>query len=144
MKVVQGKGKVLIALVTLFLSLSVCSWSQTGTSTVRGVVTDAQGRVVSGAEVTLTNTANGNVRTVKTTDSGVYNFDLITPSTYRLEVVAKGFKNREIAKKLGMSQHVVRNYLGIIYDKVGVSNRVELALWYEARVHEGKFRRKGT
>jgi hypothetical protein len=31
-----------------------------------------------------------------------------------------------------------------IYDKVGVSNRVELALWYVARVHEGKFRRKGT
>src|ERR1700746_3351383 len=60
-----------------------------------------------------------------------------------IELVAKGFKNREIAKKLGMSQHVVRNYLGIIYDKVGVSNRVELALWYEARVHEGKFQRKG-
>jgi hypothetical protein len=96
MKVVQGKGKVLIALVTLFLSLSVGSWSQTGTSTVRGVVTDAQGRVVSGAEVTLTNTANGNVRTVKTTDSGVYNFDLITPSTYRLEVVAKGFKKQTV------------------------------------------------
>jgi len=70
-----------------------------------------------------------------------------TPSPRQLhviELVAKGFKNREIAKKLGMSQHVVRNYLGIIYDKVGVSNRVELALWYEARVHEGKFRRKGT
>src|SRR5438445_4403296 len=61
-----------------------------------------------------------------------------------IELVAKGFKNRELAKKLGMSQHVVPNYLGIIYNKVGVSNRVELALWYEARVHEGKFRRKGT
>ncbi len=43
-----------------------------------------------------------------------------------------------------MSRHVVRNYLGIIYDKVGVSNRVELALWYEARVHEANFPRKGT
>jgi DNA-binding NarL/FixJ family response regulator len=61
-----------------------------------------------------------------------------------IELMAKGFKNREIAKKLGMSKHVVRNYLGIIYDKVGVSNRVELALWCEARVHEGKFRRKAT
>ena len=61
-----------------------------------------------------------------------------------IELVAKGFKNREIAKKLGMSQHVVRNYLGIIYNRVGVSNRVELALWYEARVHEGKFRRKNA
>ena len=57
-----------------------------------------------------------------------------------IELVAQGLKNREIAKKLGIGEHVVRNYLAIIYDKVGVSNRVELALWYEARVHEGRFR----
>jgi len=59
-----------------------------------------------------------------------------------IELVAKGLKNREIAKKLGIGEHVVRNYLGKIYDKIGVSNRVELALWYEARVHEGRFRQK--
>jgi DNA-binding NarL/FixJ family response regulator len=57
-----------------------------------------------------------------------------------IELVAKGLKNREIAKKLGIGEHVVRNYLGIIFDKVGVSNRVELALWYEARSHERRFR----
>ena len=58
-----------------------------------------------------------------------------------IELVAQGLKNREIAKKLGIAEQVVRNYFGIIYDKVGVSNRVELALWYETRVHEGKFPR---
>jgi len=42
MKAVQGKGKVVIALVTFLLLLSVLSWSQTGTSTVRGTVTDPQ------------------------------------------------------------------------------------------------------
>jgi DNA-binding NarL/FixJ family response regulator len=55
-----------------------------------------------------------------------------------IELVAEGLKNRDIAGKLGIDAHVVRNYLGIIYDKIGLSNRVELALWYEARVHEGK------
>jgi DNA-binding NarL/FixJ family response regulator len=60
-----------------------------------------------------------------------------------IELLAKGLKNREIAKQLGTSQHVVRNHLGIIYNKVGVSNQIELALWHEARVHEVKFRRKG-
>ena len=52
------------------------------------------------------------------------------------ELVAGGLKNHEIASQLGIGAHVVRNYLSAIYDKVGVSNRVELALWYEARKHE--------
>ena len=55
-----------------------------------------------------------------------------------IEFVAQGFKNHEIATELGIGVHVVRNYLSAIYDKVGVSNRVELALWYEARKHEGR------
>jgi len=53
-------------------------------------------------------------------------------------MVAQGLKNREIATVLGIGVHVVRNYLSAVYDKVGVSNRVELALWYEARRHEGR------
>jgi len=53
------------------------------------------------------------------------------------ELVAQGLKNREIAAVMGIGAHVARNYLSAIYDKIGVSNRVELALWYEARKHEG-------
>jgi len=55
-----------------------------------------------------------------------------------IELVAEGLTNRDVAKKLGIDAHVVRNYLSMIYDKIGLSNRVELALWYETRVHEGK------
>jgi DNA-binding NarL/FixJ family response regulator len=58
-----------------------------------------------------------------------------------IELVAQGLKNHEIASELGIGAHVVRNYLVAIYDKIGVSNRVELALWYEARRHEGQVRR---
>jgi DNA-binding CsgD family transcriptional regulator len=58
-----------------------------------------------------------------------------------IELVAQGLKNREIADEIGLSRNVVRNYVGQIYREVGVRNRVELALWYEARVHEGKLRR---
>jgi len=50
-----------------------------------------------------------------------------------IKLVARGLKNREIAEELGISAQVVRNYLHNIFDKVGLSNRVELALWYEAR-----------
>jgi DNA-binding NarL/FixJ family response regulator len=50
--------------------------------------------------------------------------------------VAEGCKNSEIAEALGTTEHVVKNYLRLIYDKLGLWNRVELALWYVARQHE--------
>jgi DNA-binding NarL/FixJ family response regulator len=53
-----------------------------------------------------------------------------------IQRVAEGCKNREIADSLGTTEHVVKNYLRLIYDKLGLWNRVELALWYEARQHE--------
>jgi len=57
------------------------------------------------------------------------------------ELVAEGLKNSEIAQKIGVSSKVVKNYLSGIYTKVPVRNRVELALWYEAQVHDGKLQR---
>jgi DNA-binding NarL/FixJ family response regulator len=54
-----------------------------------------------------------------------------------IELVAQGLKNREVATEIGTTEHVVKNYLRTIYDKLGLWNRVELALWYEARRHEG-------
>ena len=53
-----------------------------------------------------------------------------------IELVAQGLKNREVADEIGTTEHVVKNYLRVIYDKLGLWNRVELALWYEARRHE--------
>jgi two-component system nitrate/nitrite response regulator NarL len=36
---------------------------------------------------------------------------------------------REISLKVGVTEHTIRNYLSNIYDKIGVSSRVELALY---------------
>lgn len=50
-------------------------------------------------------------------------------SKRELEVVralAEGLTNREIGDRLGLSKHTVKNYLLRIFDKVGVSNRMEL------------------
>lgn len=53
-----------------------------------------------------------------------------------IELVAQGYKNREVAVILGTTEHVVKNYLRVVYDKLGFDNRVELALWFEARKAE--------
>ncbi len=66
-------------------------WSQTGTSAIGGTVTDQQGKALPGAKVTLTNVATNAMRSVESTNTGAYVFDLITPGDYRLEVEAKGF-----------------------------------------------------
>jgi len=50
-----------------------------------------------------------------------------------IQLVAQGLKNREVAEVIGTTEHVVKNYLRAIYDKLGLWNRVELALWYESR-----------
>lgn len=39
-----------------------------------------------------------------------------------------GVDNKKLAKKIGMGEHTLRNHLTRIYDKVGVSNRLELYL----------------
>jgi DNA-binding NarL/FixJ family response regulator len=44
-------------------------------------------------------------------------------------LVAEGMANREIAEKLHLSEHTVSNYLFRIYEKLGISSRVELVLY---------------
>jgi two-component system nitrate/nitrite response regulator NarL len=46
-----------------------------------------------------------------------------------VRLVADGLKNREIAQRLNVKEHSVRNYLYRIFEKVGVSTRVELILY---------------
>jgi DNA-binding NarL/FixJ family response regulator len=44
-------------------------------------------------------------------------------------LIVQGYKNKEIATRLGTTEQVIKNYLRNVYDKVGVSDRLELALF---------------
>jgi DNA-binding NarL/FixJ family response regulator len=46
-----------------------------------------------------------------------------------VQLVAQGFHNKEIGTKLFISEQTVKNHLHNIFDKVGVSDRLELALY---------------
>jgi len=46
-----------------------------------------------------------------------------------VHLVADGLKNREIAQKLNVKEHSIRNYIYRIFEKLGVSSRVELILY---------------
>ncbi len=46
-----------------------------------------------------------------------------------ISLVAQGLKNKEIAQEIGTTEQVIKNYLRKVYDKLGVSDRLELALY---------------
>ena len=64
--------------------------------------------------------------------SGVRSLDA-TPLSERekqvVELISQGFKNKEIAERMFISEQTVKNHLHNIFDKLGVSDRLELALY---------------
>jgi DNA-binding NarL/FixJ family response regulator len=54
---------------------------------------------------------------------------LAVRETQVTNLVAEGLSNRGVAVKLGLSEHTVSNYLFRIYNKLGISSRIELALY---------------
>ena len=89
-----GQFGLFCGLFVLLFIWSMTAVGQTGTSAVRGTVTDPNGQVVSGATVTLTNTETNAVRTQQTSESGIYVFELVPPGAYRVDVEATGFKKK--------------------------------------------------
>src|SRR5215470_17075040 len=81
-------------LVALF---PVVVWGQQ-TSAVTGVVTDATGAVISGAEVKLTDTKTAAEQITKTNEQGVYSFIKVAPGRgYKLTFTAQGFETMVLA-----------------------------------------------
>jgi len=74
-------------------------------STIQGTVTDAQGGVLPGATVQVTNTTTGLARTVTTSEDGVYRVFSLGAGTYRIEVDLQGFrKSQRDVVSVGISE----------------------------------------
>ena len=63
----------------------------------------------------------------------------LTPKELKIvSLIIQGYKNREIADQLKITEQVVKNYLRSIYDKTGVDGRLELMLFTLSHNHFAK------
>ena len=85
-----------VALSALLLSSVAFAQTTVAQGSIQGTVTDPTGAVVSGAKVTITNKATGQVATATTSSSGTYNSGGLIPADYIVRVEAKGFKTSEL------------------------------------------------
>lgn len=51
-----------------------------------------------------------------------------------LKHLSSGLSNQDIANQMFMSEKTIRNYLSVIYEKIGVKNRTEAVLYYQQHV----------
>ena len=65
-------------------------------ASIQGTVTDAQGAVVPGATLTLTNKETGRSAQASSNDAGIYNFNGLMPSHYSLVTEKTGFKKQTL------------------------------------------------
>ena len=93
------------------------------------------------------------VTTMRVSDSvGERVRDRLTPKEMQIvALIVQGCKNKDIAAQLNTKEQVIKNYLRNIYDKTGVSDRLELALFTihhrnlaEAAAKVGELLRKKT
>ena len=70
----------------------------------------------------------------------------LTPKeTLIVSCVTQGMKNKEIAIRVGTTEQVVKNYLRKVYDKLGVADRLELALYcLNSRILDGSTKDSST
>jgi len=71
------------------------SFAQTGTTSLRGVVTDKSGATIAGASVQITNATQGVERQMNTSGTGEYQFNALPPGTYSVTVEMSGFRKFE-------------------------------------------------
>lgn len=86
----------ILMLLILCLSLVAIARAQSTTATLSGTVEDANGAVVPGAHVTVTNPATGLERKAVTNGSGSFALPLLPPSSYTVTVDRQGFAPAEI------------------------------------------------
>src|ERR1700743_904504 len=91
----RGKWLKYLALSLVLIALSWSSWfcfAQLDRGTISGIVPDPSGSTISGARVTVTNSATGTQNSTVTTGSGAYTVPELAAGVYAVTVDVPGFK----------------------------------------------------
>src|SRR6266550_6727813 len=83
----------LVLAIVLMLPITVLAQSTVSTGSIIGTVTEPTGAVVSGAKVTVTNTATGQTIDLTSNSAGAFNSGALSPGNYKVQVSAKGFNS---------------------------------------------------
>ncbi len=109
----NNRGIGLISLLTVGLSITLAG--QTVSTEILGLVTDATGAVIPGANVTAKRVATGDVRTTATNETGNYVFPLLEIGEYEVTCSAAGFKTE-----------LVRGIILRLQDKARIDFRMQV------------------
>src|SRR5882762_5911964 len=92
---ISRPGTLRVGFILASILLLVCAGMQAqttvSTGSIVGTVTDPSGAVVSGARITITNTATGQTIELTSNSAGAFNSGAISPGSYKVQVSAKGF-----------------------------------------------------
>jgi hypothetical protein len=121
----RSASRAVVLLFGFCLAFSVLLWSQSGTTSLRGTVTDKSGAAIANARVTLSNPERGFERMTTSGPTGEYEFIQLPPSSYRLAVEMTGFskyeqKNVQLLVDVPATIKVVLN-VGALTETVEVS-----------------------
>ena len=97
----RRRVRVVASVVGMLLVFASLVASQTGSTSLRGTVSDSSGAAVAHAMVTLTSSDRGIQRTATSNDTGSYEFLQLQPGTYDLTVEMTGFSKYQPARRQG-------------------------------------------
>jgi len=79
--------------ILLLITAMMTAQSTISTGSIVGTVTDPSGAVLSGAQVTITNTATGQMIELTSNSAGAFNSGALSPGNYKVQITAKGFSS---------------------------------------------------
>ena len=101
----------LLAVLSAFTFVSVSTHAQSSRGTVTGLVQDAAGAILQGADVTLLSPGTGVSVTIQTNTAGIYRFEAVLAGDYVVSAVASGFGKKETPATVTVGALVGRDFV---------------------------------